>query len=350
MSAMSSARIPFGVGVLGATGYIGTPYRAEMRESPDCRIVALAARRRDLLEAAAKQDGAVLATTDWRQVVEHPDVNVVLVATPDCLHHEAVLACAKAGRHVVCEKPVGMTVAEAAEMEAACRQAGLATFVPFWTRYAKVFRRAQEIYQAGTIGEARAVVYRWHNPRPANMPLTWRDEAGLSSAGSIADVGSHACDTFRWLLSTEPVRVLSHGTVLSPAKPDLGALNLEEALRHAADSNSGNGPVRQATAFDYASISFTLANGAVGTLILSHATYLRRGLSPDVEVHGESGSLGINRLTGELTLVVPGESPRLLETIHEATLGNRFAQYVFPALAEQIAGRPTTHPTLADGL
>src|SRR5438093_97632 len=95
-------QMKFGIGVLGATGYIATPYRAEIRQAPsEARIVALCARRRDLLEAARKEDGAALATCEWRQVVEHPEVNLVVVATPDALHHEAVMACAAAGKHVV---------------------------------------------------------------------------------------------------------------------------------------------------------------------------------------------------------------------------------------------------------
>src|SRR5262245_44850933 len=112
----------FGVGVLGATGFIGTPYRAEIRQSPeDAAIVALCARRRDLLEAAAAEDGAAVATDDWRQVVEHPGVNLVVVATPDALHHEAALACAAAGKHIVCEKPIGMNAREASDIWEAFR-------------------------------------------------------------------------------------------------------------------------------------------------------------------------------------------------------------------------------------
>src|SRR4051794_32900759 len=104
----------FGVGVLGATGYIGTPYRAEIREAGDeARIVALCARRRDLLEPAGREDAAELITSDWRQVVEHPAVNLVVIATPDALHYEALMACAAAGKHVVCEKPAGMNAHEA---------------------------------------------------------------------------------------------------------------------------------------------------------------------------------------------------------------------------------------------
>ena len=82
----------FKVGVLGATGFIGTPYREEIKACKEARIIALCARRRDLLEAAAKKDGASCITHNWREVVTHPDVNMVIVATPDVLHHEAIIA------------------------------------------------------------------------------------------------------------------------------------------------------------------------------------------------------------------------------------------------------------------
>ena len=93
----------YGIGVLGATGYIGTPYRKEIREAHDAevKIVALCARRLNLLEDAGAEDGASLLTDQWEQVVEHPEVNLVLVLTPDALHENPVLAAAEAGKHVV---------------------------------------------------------------------------------------------------------------------------------------------------------------------------------------------------------------------------------------------------------
>jgi predicted dehydrogenase len=343
---------PFGVGILGATGYIGTPYRAEIRQSPDdARIVALCARRRDLLDAAAQEDQAALATDNWRHVVEHPDVNVVLVATPDALHYEAVIACAAAGKHVVCEKPVGMNAAEAEAMWAAYRDRRLGHFVPFWTRYLPVFRRAREIVRNGSLGEIRAIIYRWHNPRPAAMPFTWRDDAELSAAGSLADVGSHAYDTLRWLLGQEAVRVLVHADVITPAKPDLGAVNLDEALRwggeHAAADASRS---RRGTAFDFADIALVLENGAIGSLVLSHAPFLRKGLAPEVEMHGTEASLALDRLSGRLSLARVGKDVEVIDTLPDPGFGNRFAKHVFPGLRARIAGEPTEHPGLDDGL
>jgi len=341
----------FSVGVIGATGYIATPYRAEIRAAKeDARIVALCARRRELLEAAATEDGAEFISDDWRQVVEHPDVNLVVVATPDALHHEAVMACAAAGKHVVCEKPVGMNVREAREMWTAVRDAGLGHFVPFWTRYVPVFARAREVVRQGTIGEVKAVIYRWHNPRPAAMPFTWRDDAGLSAAGSLADVGSHAFDTLRWMLGVEAVRVMTHAAVLTPAKPDLGSVNLDEALRwgeaHGVDARQQR---RAGTVADYADVAFVLENGAVASLVLSHAPYLRKGLAPELELHGTEASLSVDRLAGKLTLARPGKEPELFAAVADPGFGNRFAKHVFPAIRRRIAGEPTEHPGLDDG-
>ena len=192
----------FGVGVIGATGFIGTPYRAEIREcSETARIVALCARRRDRLDAAAVEDGCEFVTADWREVVEHPDVNLVLVLTPDALHLEPVLAAAAAGKHVFCEKPVGANVEEAYAMWSAVRGAGVAHYVPFWTRYAPSFIRARELVADGVLGEIRGVsiagtirVPRRSRtrggtmpscPRPARLPM-WGRTPTTPSAGSWA--------------------------------------------------------------------------------------------------------------------------------------------------------------------
>ena len=339
----------FGVGVLGATGFIGTPYRSEIREAKDdARIVALCARRRNLLEAAAKEDGAQFITDDWRQVVEHPEVDLVLVATPDALHHEAVMACAQHGKHLVCDKPIGMNTREAYEMWSAYRDSGLGHFVPFWRRYVKVFRRAREVVAEGTLGDIKAVYYRSYNPRPAGMPFTWRDNAELSASGSIGDLGSHGYDTVRWVIGDEARRVLAHGGVISSPKPDLGEPNLDEALDWGRAHEPGEGAnLRKGTAFDYGNTLVEFQSGAVGAFVTSHARYLRSGLTPDMELHGTEASLAVHPKS--LTLARPGEDPQLLETVPEAGPENRFAKYAFPGVRERAAGSSSEHPGLDDG-
>ncbi len=343
----------FKVGVLGATGFIGAPYRAEIRECDEADIVAVCARRKDLLAKAAEEDGAQLATPDWREVVEHPEVNFVIVGTPDALHHEAVLACAEQGKHLLCEKPVGMNAAEAEEMWGLYRDArpALAHFVPFWTRMVRVFEIAREMVTAGELGEIVSTVFRWQNPRPADMPLTWRDDPMLSSAGTIADVGSHAYDVVRWITGAEATSVLAHGETLTPSKADLGEINLGEALDWGSDGTKTAGSSRQGGTVDYASVSCRYANGAVGTYLLSHATFLRKHLAPELELHGTSASLGIDRWSGEVILVRPDQEKQVVASAPDEGFGNRFSRWVFPSLAPVIRGEEgsNAHPSLEDG-
>lgn len=340
----------FSIGVIGATGYIGTAYRQEIREAvEEAEIVALCARRRDRLEAAAKEDGATLITHDWREVVQHPEVNLVLVLTPDALHYEPVLACAKANKHVFCEKPVSKNCREAHQMLAAYSGHERGHFVPFWTRYVSVFCRVREMVMEGALGEIQAVVYRWHNPRPVAIPFTWRDDATLSAAGSVGDVGSHAYDTIRWILGSEARRVNAHADMISPAKPDLGAIDLDEALAWGRDHTVDHSPSqREATAFDYGNIAIEFHSGAVGSILLSHAPILRKGLAPELELHGTQASLSVDRVSGNVILVRSGEEPQIVETVTSVTV-NRFANFVFPAMGQRATGLPCDHPGLEDG-
>ena len=348
--------LQFNIGVLGATGYIGTPYREEIRQSTGANIVALCARRMDLLKAAQKQDQASLITNDWREVVEHPDVNLILVATPDALHYEAVMAAAAAGKHLICDKPIGMNAKEAFDMWAAYRDADkkLVHFVPYWTRYFDIFVRAKAVVESGVLGDIRGIIYRWFNPRPPDMPLTWRDDASLSAGGSIADVGSHSYDAIRWLLGIEAKRVLTHADVISAPKADLGSINLAEALEYSTDLSSakpsGSSAQRKGTAFDYANIAWEFETGAVGSIIVSHASFLRKGLAPEVELHGTDASLGIDRFNGLLTLWrEQGQVSEVVERIPVSGLGNRFEKFVFPSLRKMLTDGDTAHPNLEDG-
>jgi predicted dehydrogenase len=182
------------------------------------------------------------------------------------------------------------------------------------------------------------------------MPLTWRDDAQLSSAGSIADVGSHAYDTIRWILGCEATRVLAHGDVVSPAKPDLGPVNLREALDWGGTHDVSESPsTRQGTAFDFASVAFELGNGAVATMIVSHAYFLRKGLAPELELHGVEASLAVDRVNGRVTLMRAAGAVEVVESIADDGGDNRFAKYVFPGMAAMVAGKPTSHPNLEDG-
>lgn len=341
----------FQIAILGATGYVAKSYRREIREcASEAKILAVGGRRQDLLRTVAEEDGADLFTGDWLQAIQHPNVNLVLICTPDAFHHEAAMKCAELGLNVICEKPIGANAAEAGEISSAIQAKQLGHFVPFWTRYIEVYRTAKAVYASGQLGEVRSFVHRWHNPRPANMPFTWRDDAALSSSGSIADVGSHAYDAVRWILDDEARQVLTHADVLSPHKSDLGDINLREAQELSRAPNASDGAaLRAASAFDFASISLEMCSGAVGTMIVSHASFMRKGVAPELELHGTKGSLSIDRISGEVRLFLPDTPAETLAVTPDLGFPNRFRQFAFPALRESIAGRKADHPGIEDG-
>ena len=128
-------------------------------------------------------------------------------------------------------------------------------------------------------------------------------------------------------------------------------MNLTEALEWGSGHELKNASTtRTASANDYASISFELDTGTVGTLVLSHATYIRKGLAPELELHGTEGSLAIDRNAGSITLVRPEADPELLVTLPVDKPPNRFKDFVFPALRSQIQSGAVDHPHLADGV
>jgi predicted dehydrogenase len=105
---------------------------------------------------------------------------------------------------------------------------------------------------------------------------------------------------------------------------------------------------RKATAPDYAQLSVEFADGVVGYIVLSHASYFRKGFAPELELHGTDGSLSVDRITGELKFADSPDPARLLETVADQGDCNRFERYVFPALRERAAGG-SEHPGLDDG-
>jgi predicted dehydrogenase len=341
----------FRVGVIGATGYIGVPYRREIREAAgQGRVTWLCGRRESLLRQAGGEDPEARLTTDWREVIAAEDVDIVLIATPDHQHHEAAMACADAGKHVICEKPIGMDCAQANEIRTAFAAANLASFVPFWTRFVPSMQRCRELFLAGAIGEPRAVLTRWHNARPVGMPHTWRDDAAASSAGTIADVGSHAYDTLRWLLGEDAEQVFAHGEIIAPNRPDIGDVNLSEALNweQRGDTQEANSQLRRATAINYANISAVFESGVVATILLSHDSSIRRGPGPDLELHGSEASLFVSRESGEIRLATSTES-HVIEVVPFEPWTDRFGQHVFPAFERALSGVEPNWPDLEAG-
>ena len=170
------------------------------------------------------------------------------------------------------------------------------------------------------------------------------------SLGSIANVVSQAYDTVRWILGEKATHVLAHADTVAPAKADLINLTLAESLEYGRNSPPNLTRSKKGSNPDYACAvwEFLLRCRRLAPS-LPRSFFLRKGLAPELELHGAKASLASDRLTGSLTLVKPNSSPAAIERIPDAGFGNRFQKHVFPALRRFLtnsskASAATEHP------
>jgi predicted dehydrogenase len=165
----------------------------------------LGGRDPDRTEAAARKYGWERASTDWRDVVASDDVQLVDVCTPGDTHAEIALAALAAGKHVLCEKPLANTVAEAEEMAAAATAAaarGVRSMVAFNYRRVPALAYARKLIEEGRLGTVRHVraVYLQDWLSDENAPMAWRLRKDKAGSGALGDLGAHIVDATQYLL------------------------------------------------------------------------------------------------------------------------------------------------------
>ena len=181
-----------------AWGVIGSGGIALRRTIPEgivpaanARLVAVYDVNQEINRQAAERFGARAAANLDELLAA--DVEAVYVATPVHAHREQVLACARARKHVLCEKPLGLNVAEAEEMVAACRQAGVLLGTALMMRFHSRHRAALELIRRGRLGQpvyARAQLSCWYPP----IEGAWRQDPALGGGGALMDMGGHCLD------------------------------------------------------------------------------------------------------------------------------------------------------------
>jgi predicted dehydrogenase len=187
---------PLGVGVVGC-GLIGKRRAREAAASPRSRLIAASdVRLESARETVAEYGGR--AVDDWRAIVADPDVDVVVVATPNGFLAEVSLAALGAGKHVLLEKPMGRNFAEARAIADAALAARRLVKVGFNHRYHPAIAQAHEIFASGAIGPLLHLRVRYgHGGRPG-YEKEWRGNFELAGGGELTDQGVHALDLVHW--------------------------------------------------------------------------------------------------------------------------------------------------------
>jgi predicted dehydrogenase len=193
------------VALLG-TGWIMDFHARAVLAHPGAELVAAANWRRPSLDRLAERHGIARTTTDWRALAADPGVDAAVVGTPNALHAPQAIAFLEAGKHVLVEKPMAASLAEADAMVAAARRSGAFLMVAHCWRFHPDVRALRARVEAGELGEI--VKTRSYGGHAGWGPSGWFTDPVLAGGGALVDMGVHAIDTARYLLGDpEPVRV-----------------------------------------------------------------------------------------------------------------------------------------------
>ena len=197
------------IGLIGS-GFMGQAHadafaRAKLlyRDLPAVpHLYMLADATEDLAASAAARFGFERHTGDWRALVNDPKVDVVDITSPNAMHHEMALAAIAAGKHVYCEKPLSVTLAEAEEMAAAAKAKGVKTMVAFNNVKTPAAMLAKQLIDRGDIGTPMR--FRgWFDQGFFNdpeLPFSWRCTRKEAGSGALGDLGSHVISVAQYLV------------------------------------------------------------------------------------------------------------------------------------------------------
>jgi predicted dehydrogenase len=173
------------------------------------RLKVICGRNRTAIRKAAKKLGWEEWATDWREVVSREDIDIVDVSTPGETHAPIAIEAARAGKAILCEKPLANTVGEARQMLAAVRKAGVVNMLCHNYRRAPAAMLARELVASGKLGKIRHYrgTYLQDWPVDPGVPLVWRFRKEMAGSGALGDILSHSLDLGRFVLGSEVVEV-----------------------------------------------------------------------------------------------------------------------------------------------
>lgn len=251
------------------------------------RLKVICGRNQQALEAAARQFGWEETETDWRKVIERDDIDVVDISTPGNMHHPMALAAAAAGKHIICEKPLANTLAEAQEMLKAVKKAGVAHMVMHNYRKIPAVAYIKRLVDEGSLG----TIYHYHGAylqdwiMSPDFPLVWRLDKKIAGSGALGDIGSHAVD-FAQHLNGPITTLVSQMTTFIKERPLPGT----GAGAWGAKGQKGKGKV---TVDDEANFLTQFKNGSFGVFESSRFCGGRRNYNT-FQIYGSKGSAAFN--------------------------------------------------------
>lgn len=249
---------PVRVGLIGSQ-FISAIHADSVKRCPNAELVAAASPTKANVEAFARKFGIPHAFTDYREMLAMNDLDLVVIGAPNDLHCQMVVDAAAAGKHVVCEKPLCMNLAEADRMIDACRRAKVKLMYAEELCFAPKYVRMKQLLDSGALGAATLIKQSEKHDGP-HAPHFWDVER--SGGGVTMDMGCHAIEFFRWMLGRPPVK----------------SVYAQMSTQVHADKTRGD---------DNAILVLEFENGCIG---LAEESWTKPGGMDDrAEVHGSKG-------------------------------------------------------------
>ena len=239
---------------------------------------------------AAQRFGFEKSTSDWRSVVEDPEIDIIDIATPNHLHAEIAIAAAAAGKHIISEKPLARSGEEAKTMYDAVKNAGIVHMVAFNYRRTPAVALAKKYIDEGAIGDIlnfRGTYLQDWSADP-DGPLSWRFQKSIAGSGSLGDIGTHVVDMARFLCG-EITQVNTQLKTWVKTRP-LQAGGVDKLGASTKDSTAPRGEV---DVDDEVLSLLEFQNGAIGSLEATRNAHGRNNFLT-FEIHGTLGSIYFN--------------------------------------------------------
>ena len=265
------------VGIIGAGRIAGMVHVPSLKLWPDaCEVRAVASRDAGQAKAFADAWAIPCVHPDWRALLADPDLDAVVVCPPSGLTAAVAMEAVAAGKHILCEKPLGLTWPEAEALRKAAEARGVVHMVAFTFRFVPGLRYLKRLVSEGHFGEVR----HWRLSHMTDLmldpatPRAWRNDRRQAGAGVLADMGSHGIDLARYLVG------------------DLAAVSGAGRL-YVRERRHGTSPVA-VDAEDAYAFAVEFVNGAIGTFDLNRAVAGRGGSGranyQSIEIHGTGGA------------------------------------------------------------
>jgi len=264
-----------GIGKVHSHSYRNVSTFFDINVSPIPKV--LCGQDEEAVKQSAKAYGWEEWSTEWQKVVQRDDIDLVVICTPNYLHSRIAIEAAKAGKDIICEKPLANSLSEAIEMLNAVRKHGVKHMTAFNFRCVPAIRLAKEFIHAGEIGQ----IYQWRARWLAefidhDLPLSWLFQKDKAGSGALGDIGSHLIDLAHYLVGEiEEVNALSTTFVserfLEGGSTQKGSVDVDDAVQCIAK----------------------FKNGAIGGFEASRCAGGHRE-EFDFEINGSQGSLYFN--------------------------------------------------------